>query len=744
MLVVLILTIATTLITFYYDFYISQNKKEISQKNFLEQQKSSIDMTIEISLKTLDQFEDDPWFRTYIDEKEEDPYTVAKVSERMAKILNPLSYMGYTIAVKKNTSDTVISPYITSTFEQYLKDKKFSDNEIKKTLSYLKNEDFINQTYYTISGVDHYVNSDFAVLYRKKYSNDTILDYLMFYYREENMPKFDDDEKEGFGIISNEKIICLSDGKWSGLIYNALKKQEESEGFSSYYNGSYYKIKLPRHVANVMNSSVIPNYSYVYLANTDLGFTPRFFLSSFIVAGLFLLIGSTLALINSKKIYYPINNIVDILKNYSGEDKTNEIEFITNSIIAIKNENDEMSDTLEKYSEPLKTTRFTEILYGLVENDEIERLINDYNWQHFLQPVNVAVIEFLNPYDIENIYTPTQIVEINQTILISITKQLEPYCKSLVLKTDYKRYTVIVPNKNLNTLKLILENTVHQIKMKYNISLLACIGKKVESLYAADASFNEAIFVLENKYITGKKAVISAEELKNLKENVYYYPLDTERNLINYMVNGDKDKAFMLLKNLLKINLNVHKLTKEGMVEFVYAIVATIKRVLQQTNVTIEEVFGEGSVLYLEIRSCIEPEKLREKILEVFELIAQKIHCKDEEEIVEETLIDRITLYVRKNYQKDISLSDLSDHFKVSQGYIGRLFSKHAGKTFKDYINMYRVLIAKEILARDSKTKIADISDMVGCNNVNTFIKMFKRYEGVTPGEYVKNINSDK
>ena len=47
---------------------------------------------------------------------------------------------------------------------------------------------------------------------------------------------------------------------------------------------------------------------------------------------------------------------------------------------------------------------------------------------------------------------------------------------------------------------------------------------------------------------------------------------------------------------------------------------------------------------------------------------------------------------------------------------------------------------AKEILRDDPSIKIVDLSAMVGFNSSNSFIRVFSKYEGITPGAYVDRI----
>ena len=211
-----------------------------------------------------------------------------------------------------------------------------------------------------------------------------------------------------------------------------------------------------------------------------------------------------------------------------------------------------------------------------------------------------------------------------------------------------------------------------------------------------------------------------------------------ERNLLLYIEKGEMEKALTLLRRLLKINLYDHALSKEVLNEFIYSIVATIKRTLQQLELRPEDVFEEGSILYLDFRYCETPQQLEEKIIAAFTAIFNKAH--EGVDLAGQSLIERVLAFVRDNYDRDVSLTDIADRFHISTGYISRLFKNEAKTTFKDYLNLYRVQRAKEMLAKDPSRKIAEVAGAVGCNNVGTFIRIFKRYDGISPGEYVKNL----
>ena len=61
--------------------------------------------------------------------------------------------------------------------------------------------------------------------------------------------------------------------------------------------------------------------------------------------------------------------------------------------------------------------------------------------------------------------------------------------------------------------------------------------------------------------------------------------------------------------------------------------------------------------------------------------------------------------------------------------------------SFKDYLNVYRIDRAEEILM-NSDYKIYKIAEQVGYNNTDYFISKFVQLKGETPLQYRKKIKS--
>lgn len=87
---------------------------------------------------------------------------------------------------------------------------------------------------------------------------------------------------------------------------------------------------------------------------------------------------------------------------------------------------------------------------------------------------------------------------------------------------------------------------------------------------------------------------------------------------------------------------------------------------------------------------------------------------------------------VSEQYSKEISLDDLADQVGLTKNSLCRFFKKTTGKTIIDYLNEYRIGIAKEHLADGSHT-VSEVLYKCGFNDPSFFYKKFKQVTGVSP-----------
>lgn len=86
---------------------------------------------------------------------------------------------------------------------------------------------------------------------------------------------------------------------------------------------------------------------------------------------------------------------------------------------------------------------------------------------------------------------------------------------------------------------------------------------------------------------------------------------------------------------------------------------------------------------------------------------------------------------------QNLSSAMVARHFETSQSNITRIFKKYAKFGFLEYVHRERIARAQELLDGTDAT-VAEVSTAVGFTNVLTMSRAFKRYAGITPTEYRK------
>ena len=88
--------------------------------------------------------------------------------------------------------------------------------------------------------------------------------------------------------------------------------------------------------------------------------------------------------------------------------------------------------------------------------------------------------------------------------------------------------------------------------------------------------------------------------------------------------------------------------------------------------------------------------------------------------------------YIHKNYNKHISLQDISNYVFLSHEYFSRLFKEEVGENFSSYLTNYRMKKAENLIKNTDK-KISQIAIEVGYANASYFSRSYKKFKGISP-----------
>ena len=100
--------------------------------------------------------------------------------------------------------------------------------------------------------------------------------------------------------------------------------------------------------------------------------------------------------------------------------------------------------------------------------------------------------------------------------------------------------------------------------------------------------------------------------------------------------------------------------------------------------------------------------------------------------------LSNITRYMKDHYAESLTLESMAEQFNYSPSYLSRMFQKHAGINFKDYLLGIRLEHAVREL-EETNGQIVEIALGNGFPNSKAFSNAFRDKYGVLPSEYRKN-----
>ena len=97
---------------------------------------------------------------------------------------------------------------------------------------------------------------------------------------------------------------------------------------------------------------------------------------------------------------------------------------------------------------------------------------------------------------------------------------------------------------------------------------------------------------------------------------------------------------------------------------------------------------------------------------------------------------------IGRDYQKELSLKDISKDLFINPVYLGQLIKKETNSTFAELLNKQRIKAAQQLLL-STNDSIEDICYTVGYSNVGYFYKVFRKLCGKSPKAYRKQIEAN-
>lgn len=104
-------------------------------------------------------------------------------------------------------------------------------------------------------------------------------------------------------------------------------------------------------------------------------------------------------------------------------------------------------------------------------------------------------------------------------------------------------------------------------------------------------------------------------------------------------------------------------------------------------------------------------------------------------------LVSSVVFYMENQYDEPLTVAQLAREFRVSQNHLTTVFHRETGQTPTDYLRKIRTGKARQLLLT-TNLSVQKISEKIGIDDSNYFVKLFRKDYGVTPTQYRKQHKS--
>lgn len=459
-----------------------------------------------------------------------------------------------------------------------------------------------------------------------------------------------------------------------------------------------------------------------------------------------LAVGLLLAYLLAYRNYNPIKELVKILsarsKSMSQKACEDEYDFIKEIVESTIDESQNIQEALATQRPMLRANLLLRLMHGRVDSQKSENIVHAlklFDIKFISDEFAVMLIDIDDRSEYANNNSEYEWA-LARFITTNIMEEIgNRTTKSYMVEIDKTQLALLVnfDSSNIYDTKSIMESIANETKSilerEFKFFLTVGISNVHSGVLSIEKAYREALAALNYRIVKGSDSIIFYGDIKEDNQD-YYYPLDVELQLINSMKAGEFEKANDILDNIFCKNFTDTNLPYRLIQCLFFDIMSTAIKVLNEIKIKYEDIFGSNFNPVEQILNCQTMEQMHSVTKNIYEQICKFINENRKSHNVQ--LKEKIMAYIDEHYSDmNLGVATIAEHFGLNPSYLSYFFKEQTNQNMTDYINSVRLKKAKELLLNENLT-INKIAEMVGYGTAARFIRVFKKGEGITPGEY--------
>ncbi|HOJ09823.1 MAG TPA: AraC family transcriptional regulator [Clostridiales bacterium] len=544
-------------------------------------------------------------------------------------------------------------------------------------------------------------------------------------------------------FLVNKDGMVISSNKDNYIYENISNIINIPSGYMDLNNGSFdFKMQETKMIS-YFETSRINGWKLFYIVSENKIYERSAYIKymTIIILAILLLLMTAVSLAFSFRLYNPIKKIILNIKKMMtvNDDNLSDVLMIQDSIKMLLENNQTLEKQLDDNKVLVREIFLSQLISGkLFNRNEIKNRAEYFMLNLDFDFFKVAVIKI---GCVSSNYISIDDLEFKKISLINIVDKvfndldIEVVCSQdsddnvLIL---LKLYSV----EKINEVEAIIEQALEDIKDStekfLSIPVSIGIGRMYNDISNIGVSYKEAIEALNHKFLKGDESVISYTDIMGSKKEKLYYPIEMEQKIISLIKLCDYDKTILILNDMIN-DIMDHNKSFQHIEICLSNISGIIERCIFDLNLNIHEVFGKDDIPAFSIDKFKSIQQFMEWISSKFRTIIE--YQIDQQKDNTKSFVSEIKEFIEENYVEEISLVTAAAHFNYNSSYFCKIFKEKTGVSFWEYVSKVRIEKSKSLLI-ETDNSIEQIAEMVGYNNRFSYIRSFKKYTSITPGEY--------
>ncbi len=431
--------------------------------------------------------------------------------------------------------------------------------------------------------------------------------------------------------------------------------------------------------------------------------------------------------------YSPLKKIMELFRTQGGdqEDWDNEYQYLENSAVSFFKEHSDFRQRVEENRRTLRQYYLASLLEAPYDaaRDEQSRAAapgmdtgSNLVLLFHIQEKEGDSMDGLKRFIVRNVFGEgigehfrQETVELGETVamVLNLGRGQEEYEELLMDTADGLQ-------------RFIQEN------FGFHVAVLA--GEPHEGLAGIHESFLEAVKAEE--FLDAPDVdFISYREIRNRSKGSYAYTREQEERILGALVSRNTELAVSYINKVLDVNFLENRLSPDMRRCLLYDLAGTLMKASSETGLPAKNERG-GVQMEWELEELAGKKSLKE-VKAILKKMAEDVSETEPDGAQENQsrqLCQEVLSYINANYSDpDLNISQTGQHFHMTPAYLSSIFRREMGESLLKVITQTRVRKAEELLSQG--VSVVEAGERVGFRDSSTFIRTFKKYTGVTPGQ---------